>query len=917
MKHMLLFLTSVTFLLAGTLKQDGLPGIEIQTGPSGTRFVTEPAGNSTYPGTATEVCGNTRAEVLWVDRNHQNAIAQHTAISGNGMWLQAGWYLNNERTSLYRTLGAGTPSWTYPMPNADWFISTDVSYTGSNIGVIAQGEPCYNFSSSSTAPNWVYNLPPGFDFASSAQGPTVCVSDDGTICAAVASQGTNGRVFIMNSDGDTVRTIAFNPNTGIYGLDMANDGSVLCVSTYNAIYIFNADGSRRDSVQNYGQTVAKISGDGAYMVKGDFNTRAYLYRWNGSSYTLVWQCYTGHPWVTAVAISDDGSTIMAGTYQYSPTNTGKVLLFDSSSATPLWQYAQYGDYVASCALSEDGSRAVAGSWGQYGATFGDVLTVFDRNSSTPIFQLLDDIDEPGSIFSVDISKDGAFVTAGGKAVHAREFGNGGEVYAIRMLDPLTNDVGVEIINVPSAFLQVGQSITPQAIVRNYGTQNATFSTFCYIRDSLAQTLYADTADVTNLAPGSGTTINFAGSWNVPAYGEYQTIVFTALAGDQFPLNDTLIAGSICFHDGAVSSILYPFSELTINYSNTPRVSISNHGSYAENIPVTCKIYDNLGTLVYTGTGQYYLSPLQTQTVSLTPNWSPADTGSYDADFFTEVIDDYVPSNDTMHRAILSTTEILYDDSFLDVYGYVSTNFADNKFAEKMIPCLTPPYYITRTRFYTSGPEPVIVSLNKDSLGFPGLGPTYYLAEPETVSAAGPGWSISNIVPPIQMATSDPFWFVVHWLSGSPSAPYVGMDNTQPMDNLSYWYWTDPQSPGWHFWTGYDFMMRTMTVAEVGIEDYGSENPISFAVHAPAPNPFKTNLAIGFSVPTSSKMLIRAYDITGRLVASIMDEQVEPGEHQVIWNGIDDNGRRVSSGIYFLRVACENLSVTRKVIVIAE
>jgi hypothetical protein len=73
---------------------------------------------------------------------------------------------------------------------------------------------------------------------------------------------------------------------------------------------------------------------------------------------------------------------------------------------------------------------VVGSWGQLNATYGDVLTVFDRTSSTPIFQVLDDIDEPGSIFSVDITHDGTLVSAGGKAVHAREFGNGGEVYAI-------------------------------------------------------------------------------------------------------------------------------------------------------------------------------------------------------------------------------------------------------------------------------------------------------------------------------------------------------------------------------------------------------------------------------------------------------------------------------------------------------
>lgn len=432
-----MFLISLTFLFAGMLKQDGLPGVEMENSPAGTRFITDPTGKVCAPLVATNFNGNSRAEVLWVDRNHLNAIAQHAAISGNGMWLQAGWYLNNERTSLYETMGTGSPAWNYSMPNTEWFISVDLSATGDDIGAIAQGEPCLSFSPPTSTPNWIYNLPPGFAFVSSEHGPTICVTDDGTVYAALAQLGTDARIFMLSNSGDTIRTISFDPNTSVYGLDMTSDGSVLCVSTYNAIYVFNADGSRRDSLSNYGQTVARISDDGVYLVKGDFYSSTYLYRYNGSTYDLAWQCYTGHPWVTVVGISADGSTIMAGTYQYSPANTGKVLLFDSSSATPLWQYAQYGDYVASCALSDDGSIAVAGSWGQFGGTFGDVLTVFERNSSTPIFQLLDDIDEPGSIFSVDISSDGALVSAGGKAVHAREFGNGGEVYAI------STEVGID------------------------------------------------------------------------------------------------------------------------------------------------------------------------------------------------------------------------------------------------------------------------------------------------------------------------------------------------------------------------------------------------------------------------------------------------------------------------------------------
>ena len=54
--------------------------------------------------------------VLWVDRNHQNAIAENVAISNDGMSIFAGWWLNNERASLYRSIGNGVPLWAYSMP---------------------------------------------------------------------------------------------------------------------------------------------------------------------------------------------------------------------------------------------------------------------------------------------------------------------------------------------------------------------------------------------------------------------------------------------------------------------------------------------------------------------------------------------------------------------------------------------------------------------------------------------------------------------------------------------------------------------------------------------------------------------------------------------------------------------------------
>ncbi|MBE0433697.1 T9SS type A sorting domain-containing protein [candidate division WOR-3 bacterium] len=913
MKGSLVFFLSFILLSAG--KKDGIPGVYIEVMGMESRCISEPNGKVTRIEETTKIHGGSRAEILWIDRNHQYAIARHVALSGNGMWIQAGWALNNKRTSLYRTLGSELPVWSYPMPYTENHIPVAVSINGSDIAIGGTDEPFYSFGAASSVPKWIYSLPGGFEIATSTHGPTVYVSDDGSRYAVLAISSSEGRLFIFNAFGDTIRTMSFDRNLGIYGLDANIDGSVYCVSTYRAIYIFNLDGSRRDSIGNYGQTVAKISGDGTYLVKGDFYSKTYLYRWNGIAYNLVWQHNTGHPWVTAVAISDDGSTIMAGTYQYSPSKTGKVLMYDSSSSSPLWQYTQYGDMVASCALSEDGSKGVAGSWGQYLGTYGDVITVFEKASSTPILQILDDIDEPGSIFAVDISKDGSFVTAGGKAVHARQFGNGGQVYAIRILASLNSDVGVEAINAPGIFLQTGQTVTPQAVVKNYGTEAASFNTICSIYDSLAQLLYTDTVFSSNLNPAVSQTINFSPGWNVPTYGRYQTMVFTTLAGDQFPLNDTLINESICYHDGAVSMIHYPFPELTRNYTGSPRVSISNFGSYAENILVGCAIYNQLGSIVYEGNGGAYLSPLQALTTTLSPTWTPTDAGLYTAHFFTQVPEDYVPSNDTMIRPVSITTEIMYDDGLLDSYGFVSANFYDNKYAEKMMPCLEQPYYITGARCYVSSADPIMMSLNSDSTGLPGLGATYYIAPAETIYPIGAGWVSREYQPPIQINDTNPFWMVLHWLSNSPTAPRIGRDDTPPLDSLSYWYHTNPSSPGWHLQASYDFMMRVNTAQEVGI--YSGDNEIfpEFIMHTPMPNPFVTDIAIQFSVPRSGKLALNVYDITGRHVTKILDEIMEPGNYSINWRSRDNNGKMLSSGVYFLRVNYEKESITRKLVLV--
>ncbi|TKJ24590.1 MAG: hypothetical protein CEE42_10185, partial [Promethearchaeota archaeon Loki_b31] len=77
-----------------------------------------------------------------------------------------------------------------------------------------------------------------------------------------------------------------------------------------------------------------------------------------------------------------------------------------------------------------------------------------------------------------ISDSGNYVTAGGKAVHAREFGNGGMIYSIQLHDPLEYDAAVASIDEPGELVMPGEAVTPSATFINVGSNGVGFTTNC-------------------------------------------------------------------------------------------------------------------------------------------------------------------------------------------------------------------------------------------------------------------------------------------------------------------------------------------------------------------------------------------------------------------------------------------------------
>jgi hypothetical protein len=109
-----------------------------------------------------------------------------------------------------------------------------------------------------------------------------------------------------------------------------------------------------------------------------------------------------------------------------------------------------------------------------------------------------------------------------------------------------------------------------------------------------------------------------------------------------------------------------------------------------------------------------------------------------------------------------------------------------------------------------------------------------------------------------------------------------------------------------------------TGREVGVEELRSEvrdERVAFSLSSPVPNPMRNNCEISFQLPHSKKAHLAVYDALGRKVKVILEEEVRAGSHRVRWDVLDDRGRLLPSGVYFLRLEMEKTSLTRKVVVI--
>ncbi len=94
----------------------------------------------------------------------------------------------------------------------------------------------------------------------------------------------------------------------------------------------------------------------------------------------------------------------------------------------------------------------------------------------------------------------------------------------------------------------------------------------------------------------------------------------------------------------------------------------------------------------------------------------------------------------------------------------------------------------------------------------------------------------------------------------------------------------------------------------------SSAPPRTVLHANAPNPFNPTTTIRFDLAQDAHVRLRIFDVSGRLVRTLVDAPRRAGfDQRVLWNGMDDGGRRVPSGVYVSRLEVGNRVATRKMV----
>ncbi|HSG27371.1 MAG TPA: FlgD immunoglobulin-like domain containing protein, partial [Candidatus Krumholzibacterium sp.] len=120
--------------------------------------------------------------------------------------------------------------------------------------------------------------------------------------------------------------------------------------------------------------------------------------------------------------------------------------------------------------------------------------------------------------------------------------------------------------------------------------------------------------------------------------------------------------------------------------------------------------------------------------------------------------------------------------------------------------------------------------------------------------------------------------------------------------------------------GMDYRYTVAAILEDGREIYSYEVTVSndmpsLVLFQNSPNPFNPSTTIRYYLRGRSPVHLEIFDVSGRRVSRLVDRIQDPGPYTIVWDGKDDEGDRVSSGIYIYRLKAGKETLSKKMVLL--
>jgi hypothetical protein len=114
----------------------------------------------------------------------------------------------------------------------------------------------------------------------------------------------------------------------------------------------------------------------------------------------------------------------------------------------------------------------------------------------------------------------------------------------------------------------------------------------------------------------------------------------------------------------------------------------------------------------------------------------------------------------------------------------------------------------------------------------------------------------------------------------------------------------------------DFSIKPVDVLMTGVfDDNPIRIPMNFELSQNYPNPFNPSTSIGFILNRTGDVQLEIFNILGQKVRTLVDAYRKAGAYRVVWDGCDDSGLRVGSGVYIYRLIQDGLVISKRMVMI--